>query len=92
MSGTSLVCIEFIVMMTAIDRLSEAARSLGHLDATGLLDVEGPGFRMLVVEAAEKVAADQGASAVRADAARQPCAERQALTDIRDVLDELIDQ
>ena len=91
MSGTGIVSIEFINMTTTIGHLPKAARILGHLDTTGLLDVEGPGFHMLVVDAAEKVAADPGASAVRADAARQSCDERRVLTDMRGMLNELLD-
>jgi predicted ATPase/DNA-binding SARP family transcriptional activator len=92
MSGASLVCLEFINMMTTIDRLPEAARILGHLDTTGLLDVEGPGFKMLVHDAADKVASNPESTAARKEAAERTHDERHALNYIRDVLDQLLDQ
>lgn len=79
-------------MMTAINRLPEAARILGHLDTTGLLGVEGPGFKMLVADAADKVASNPEATAAREAAAERRLDERHALTYIRDVLDELLDE
>jgi predicted ATPase/DNA-binding SARP family transcriptional activator len=91
-SGASLVCLEFINMMTAIDRLPEAAHILGHLDATGLLGVEGPGFKMLVRDAADKVAANPAATAARKQASEQMLDEGHALNYIRDVLGQLLDQ
>jgi hypothetical protein len=92
MSGADLVCIEFVNMMTAIDRLPDAARILAHLDTTGLLGVEGPGFKMFVADAADKVASDPRATAAREQAAERRLSERQALEYMRDVLDELLDQ
>jgi hypothetical protein len=92
MSGADLACIEFINMMTAIDRLPDAARILGHLDTTGLLGVEGPGFKMLVADAANKVASDPQATAARKEAAERRLDERHALEHIRNVLNELLDQ
>jgi predicted ATPase/DNA-binding SARP family transcriptional activator len=91
-SGASLVCLEFINMMTTIDRLPDAAYILGHLDTTGLLDVEAPGFKMLVRDSADKVAADPAATAVRKESVERGRDERHALTYIRDVLDRLLDQ
>jgi hypothetical protein len=92
MSGADLVCIEFINMMTAIDRFPDAARILGHLDTTGLLGVEGPGFKIFVADAADKVASNPGATEAREEAAARRLDERHALEYIRDVLDELLDQ
>jgi predicted ATPase/DNA-binding SARP family transcriptional activator len=91
LSGASLACIEFINMMATIDRLEDAARILGHLDATGLLGVEGPGFKMLVADAAGKVALDPEAAAARDAAAERRLDEHHALSYIRDVLDELLE-
>ena len=92
MSGAELLCIEFINMMTAVDRLPEAARILGHLDTTGLLDAEGPGFKLLIADAADTVASDPTARSAREDAAGQERSERDALAYMRDVLDEILDQ
>ena len=47
MAGTAIVGIEFVNMMTAVGRLIDAGVILGHFDATGLLSVEGPGFKLL---------------------------------------------
>jgi hypothetical protein len=92
MSGASLVCLEFVNMMTTLDRLPDAARILAHLDTTGLLGVEGPGFKMFVADAADKVASDPRATAAQEQATNRRLTERQALEYIRDVLDELLDQ
>ena len=92
MSGVSLVCIEFVNMMVSTDHLPEAAHILGYLDTTGLLDVEGPGFRMLVVDAAGKVASSAAAIAARTEAVSRMLDESQALEYMRDVLDERCDQ
>lgn len=77
--------------MTALGRLLDAAVILGHFDTTGLLGVEGPGFRVLVANAVEVVATDSDASATRAEAAARGLAEREALTYMRRVLTELAD-
>ena len=92
MSAASLVCIEFINMMTTVDHLPEAARILGHLDTTGMRDVLGPGFKTLVAEAADNVASSPVAAAAREEAADRRFDERHALTYIRDVLGQLLDQ
>jgi hypothetical protein len=91
LSGASLACIEFVNMMATIGRLPEAARILGHLDTTGLLGVEGPGFKMLVAEAAGKVASTPEAAAARQAAAERRLDEHHALSYVRDVLDELLE-
>lgn len=92
MSSASLACIEFINMMRAIDRLSDAAHILGHLDSTGMLGVEGPGFKLLVVDAIADVASSPVASAAHEAAVERQLDERDALVYIRGVLDQLIDQ
>ena len=89
MSGTDLVCIEFINMMTTINRLPDAARILGLLDTTGLPPVEA---LLLGADAADKVASNPTATAAREEAAERRLDERHALNYIRDVLDELLDQ
>jgi predicted ATPase/DNA-binding SARP family transcriptional activator/tetratricopeptide (TPR) repeat protein len=89
MSGADLVCIEFINMMTTINRLPDAARILGLLDTTGLPPVEA---LLLGADAADKVASNPEATAAREEAAEQRLDERHALEYIRDVLDELLDQ
>jgi len=84
------VCIEFVNMMTAIERLVDAGVILGHLDATGMLGVEGPGFKLFVAEAAEVVAADPDASAAREDAAACGLGDSEALSNMGRALGELL--
>ncbi|MDH3680442.1 MAG: tetratricopeptide repeat protein, partial [Acidimicrobiia bacterium] len=49
-----LVCIEFTNMMASIDRPHDAARILGYLETTGLLDT--PAWRTLIADAAATLA------------------------------------
>jgi len=90
MAGVAIVGIEFVNMMTAVDRLHDAAVILGHFDATGLLAVEGPGFKTFLTDAVDVVAADPNAMAVREDAARRDLDDHQALAYMRHVLIELL--
>jgi hypothetical protein len=90
MAGVALVGIEFVNMMTAIGRLEDAGIILGHFDATGLLGVEGPGFKVLITEALGLVAADPAASACRTDAAARGLDERDALAHMGQVLAGLV--
>lgn len=92
MSGANLVHIEFINMMMTIDRLHDAAHVLGHVDTTGLLDVDGPGFKTLLADAVVKVASNPVATAVRKEAAALNHGERHALTYIRDVMEQLLER
>ncbi|MGI9613506.1 MAG: AfsR/SARP family transcriptional regulator [Acidimicrobiales bacterium] len=90
MSGVAIVGIEFLNMMTALGRLDDAAVILGHFDATGLLAVEGPGFKVLIADGVAAVAADPDADAIRRDVAERSIDEYETLAYIRDVLTELI--
>ena len=89
-SGVAIVGIEFLNMVTALGRLDDAAIILGHFDATGLLAVEGPGFKVLIDEAVAAVSADPDADAIRRDFAGRNIDEYEALAHIRHVLTELI--
>ena len=60
----------------------------GHFEATGLLGVEGPGFKMFVADAVEVVAGDPDATAAQQDAARRELDEHEALSYMRGVLSE----
>ncbi|MDJ0769603.1 MAG: BTAD domain-containing putative transcriptional regulator [Ilumatobacter sp.] len=91
MSGVAMVGLEFVNMMTAIGRLDDAAVVLGHFDSTGLLGVEGPGFKLLVADAVAVGAADPAAAAARRAAEAEGLDERGALGFMRQVLDELLD-
>lgn len=91
MSGTGLTAIEFINMMVEVDRLPDAARILGYVESTGLLDVEAAAFRTLVAGAASRIATDGAKSLAREQAIGRGLDDRQALAYIRDVLDRLLD-
>ncbi|WP_214320647.1 AfsR/SARP family transcriptional regulator [Nonomuraea sediminis] len=81
--AASVVCIEFINMMAAIDRLAEAARMLGYLEAVN--DFGALAVRTLVSEAAAKVAA----SGRQGSEPGHHIDDRAALGYMRDVLVEL---
>ena len=91
MAGASMVGIEFVNMMTAVGRLTEAGVILGHFDSTGLLGVEGPGFKVLITDAVDIAAADAVATAARQDAAARGLDERAALDHMRRTMNHLID-
>ena len=90
MAGVAMVGIEFVNMMTAVGRLGDAGAILGHFEATGLLGVEGPGFKTLLTDSMEIVAADADAMARWKSAAAEGLHERNALVIMRDVLNESI--
>lgn len=69
MAGVGMVGIEYVNMMLGLGQLNAAAELLGHFDTTGLIDVEGPGFRILIEDAIAAVAADPDAAAVRSSVA-----------------------
>lgn len=81
--AASVVCVEFVNMMAAIDRIAEAARMLGYLEAAG--DFGALAARTLVTEATDTIAAgarhgsDPASASVRID-------DRAALIYMRDVL------
>ena len=80
MAGVAMVGLEFVNLATATGHLTDAAVILGHFDHTGLLSVEGPGFRQLIDDAIETVTADPEAAARREEASNQRIDERDALT------------
>ena len=69
MQAGMMDCIEFVTMMATAGQLDDAASVLAHLESSHLLD--GPGWRMLVADAAQRIA--QG----------RPTAVAPALTDDR---------
>lgn len=89
-SGVGLVGLEFINMMVAVDRLDVAARIAGILDTGGMLDVEGPGFEVLVADALARGDADPGARQTRRAVADEALDARSALLSIRRMLDSLL--
>lgn len=78
--AASVVCIEFITMMAAIDRIAEAAHMLGYLKTAN--DFGALAARTLVAEASSKIGA-------RPDSAAPALDDRAALVYMRDVLVEL---
>lgn len=91
MAGVAIVGIDYVNMMIELGRLHDAAVVLGHLDATGLLQVEGPGFKVLIADAIDIVAADPDALATQHRAASDRLDERDALDAMRLVLTALLD-
>ncbi|TMR22383.1 hypothetical protein ETD86_11840 [Nonomuraea turkmeniaca] len=83
--AASVVSIEFINMMAAIDRLPEAVYVIDYLEAIN--DFGALATRTLVAEAAHKVAARS--STDRAGASGDRLDDRQALAYMRDVLGRL---
>ena len=83
MHGADITAVEFVDMMARSDRLPEAARMLGYLEATNLLDT--PAFRALVADAASAVAASGGAEDEQA--AGRALDDRGALAFMRDALE-----
>ena len=79
--------IEFINMMTAIDRLPEAERIRGYLVSTG--DFGNLAARGLVNDAANKIAVSAERSPDRFQTPGRDLDARQALEYMRDTLDEL---
>ncbi len=77
-------CIEFVKMMVKVDRLPEAARILGFLEATDSLDLAGLQSRVTGATAADPAIVRERATGRNLD-------DRGALTFMRDVLDRLLD-
>ena len=77
-------------MVAAMGDLAEAARLLGHLDTTGIFDVEGRAFGTLVEDAVTLVEADPDAVAIRVAAANDGIGEREVLVHMRDQLTKLL--
>ena len=82
-----LAAVEFINMMTAIDRLPDAARMLGYLASTG--DFGALAVRALVADAASKVAASAARGPGRFGTTQPDLDSRKALEYMRDTLGEL---
>lgn len=85
--AASVVCIEFINMMAAIDRTAEAAHMLTYLGAAN--DFGALAARTLVAEAANKIAAAVRHGADATPASARHIDDRAALVYMRDVLAEL---
>jgi len=87
MAVASVVCVEFINMMAAIDRRAEAAHMLSYLAAAN--EFGALASRTLVAEAAGKVADIPGQATDLSRAPTPRIDDRQALTYMRDVLDHI---
>lgn len=90
-SGAGLASLEFINMAIATGRFEHAALLAGYLDQSGILDVEGRGFHVLVADSIAAIDADPAAASVRAGVAAVDATPEWALTTIRDVLDDVLD-
>lgn len=78
--AASVVCIEFVTMMAAIDRVAEAAHMLGYLETAN--DFGALAARTLVAEVTTKISPSPAAPPTRID-------DRAALTYMRDILTHL---
>ena len=92
MAGVTMVGIEFVNLAVATGRLADAAVILGHFDVTGLLHVDGPGFKQMITDAVEMVAESPDAAAVRERVAAEGMDEAGALIHMRAVLDDLLSE
>ena len=81
-------CIEFVNMMSATDRLTEAARIVAYLETTGLFDA--PAWRTLIAKSTAKFTSST--SELGSDLGRPELDHQQALEFMRDVLDRLISE
>ena len=89
MQAACVTTVEFVNMTATVDRLPDAARMLGFLETTGLLDA--PAWRTLVEEAESKIAADVHPHLAREQASGRNIGHRQALEYMREVLRQLAD-
>ena len=89
-SSAGLIALELVNMAVGVGRLDMAARLLGYLDQSGMLDVEGRGFHLLVRDAGKLVDADPAALAERRTVAGRSLDDDWALRTARDLLDELL--
>lgn len=80
---------EFINMMAAIDRLPSAARMVGFLETTGLLNA--PTSRTMIDQAEREIAADVRLDRAREQAIGRNLDHRQALEYMHGVLQQLTD-
>ncbi|MFF5213504.1 BTAD domain-containing putative transcriptional regulator [Streptosporangium sp. NPDC000396] len=85
--AASIICIEFINMTAAIDRIAEAAHMLGYLEAAN--DFGALAARTLVAEAANKIAASVRHGSDPTPVSTHHIDDRAALIYMRDVLVEL---
>ncbi|ABW11024.1 transcriptional regulator, winged helix family [Parafrankia sp. EAN1pec] len=84
MQAVCVTTVEFVNMAAAVGRLEDAARMLGFLETTGLL--EHPAWRTLVDGATARVAADPRVDPERERAGGRRLDDRQALEYMRGVL------
>jgi len=82
---TRMIAVEFVPMMAALDRLADAARLLPYLDSTGRFAVLARAS--LIADAVRRI---EAAPALAGHLDGDPDAHR-ALTSMRDVLDELLE-
>lgn len=83
-----LACVEFINLMVEVRRPADAARMLGNLETANLRD--GSFVRTLVADAVSAIAADPDPTLDQERAVGRDLDDRQALLDMRNVLDRLL--
>ncbi len=87
LNGAGVVGLEFVNMMVGTEHLAEAAFVLGYFETSGVLDVDGDGFKVLLVEPGMIVGANPGAAQLRAEVAARHLTPRDALKYMADTLD-----
>ncbi|MCP4958198.1 MAG: hypothetical protein GY925_02905 [Actinomycetia bacterium] len=90
LDGEAIVGIEFVRMMVALDRVHDAAALLGHFDSTGLLAVEGLGFKIFLADAIEVVEARVDPAAATGRTADEAMGDREAPSLTQQVLNDLL--
>ena len=88
MQAGSMVFVEFVNMMTEVDRPADAALILNHLETTGVLDSSA--WRILTAEAATKVAEFADESGHLNRTASTSLSSRRALEYVHDTLGQLV--
>lgn len=92
LNGAGVVALEFLTIMITAGQLSDAAFVLGFFDTSGILDVDGEGFKMLLFEPGETINADREAARVRAQVAAGNPNPRDALDHMAATLDRLMER
>jgi hypothetical protein len=85
-----IACVEFINMMSTVERWPAAARMLDYLEASGAFG-DAPVLRTGVADAATKITANIERAAGQEPSPGRELDDRQALAYMRDILDQLAD-
>ncbi len=90
LNGAGVVALEFINIMVTAGQLNSAAFILGYFETSGILEVDGEGFKMLLEEPTRLVDAEPQAGEIRSEAAARHMSPRDALEYMATTLDDLL--